>query len=486
MTATEQTETGDPLALAEWFGRSRLPIWSWIVVAWALCVFPAISLRAYHYEEGYIVAVARGVLENSDGWVPHWYGFRFVERPNLMAWIVALIGAAAGGVNQWVTRAPAVLSILAGCFLIFHMVRRYASPLAALFAALAFLISPLMLPKMIVAEPDGLVSVLLFGAFIVWWNGVEAGSIGIRRWFAIGGLLTVASFVKGPQPIAYFGLGVAAFHLLRREWASLSLLALTGAGVMLITAAWYWAIYQPGDFAVWMSHSRLTDELTVTQWVSRSAWFVFVTSLELLPALILAVPLVPGLWRPAQGATEVLVRALLLYSICCTAVLVFWPGANARYVMPALLTLAVLAGLAFDRYRGHWQVNAALCVAAALAFYQIVLCWVVMPAAPDLFNRSRRAASALSAAIAAHPATLYALDRDPYNVLAYIRAVRIVPLQNFPAVKAPAWVLPTSQSQEQSIRRVRPDLDIDVAAVVEFDPGRPVHLLYMRPKQVPR
>jgi 4-amino-4-deoxy-L-arabinose transferase-like glycosyltransferase len=97
MATIKNITAGDFVALAGWFERSHVPIWLWIVVLWALFVFPAISLRAYHYEEGYIVSVARGVIENSDGLIPHWYGYRFVERPNLMAWIVALIGMAAGG-----------------------------------------------------------------------------------------------------------------------------------------------------------------------------------------------------------------------------------------------------------------------------------------------------------------------------------------------------------------------------------------------------
>lgn len=474
----------DLLAITTRLERSRVPMWFWILVLWALFVFPAISLRAFHYEEGYVVAVARGVIENADGLVPHLYGARFVDRPNLLGWIVALIGMAAGGVNQWVARAPAVLSLLAGCLLVFHLVRRYASALAALFAGLAFLVCPMMLQKTVVAEPDVLVSVLLLVTFIVWWNGVEAGHIGIGRWLAIGALLTVAAFVKGPQPLAYFGLGAGAFHLLRGEWRRIAGLGLAGAIAALMTGLWYWSIYQPGDLDVWRDFSRLTIHQSVAQHVWASAWFTGQTLLETLPGLIVAVPLVRGLSLRAAEPIDRLALALWLYSVCCTAVLLFWPGANSRYVMPAALGIAALAGIGFDgcRHARPALLKSALGITALLALYQIVLCWVVMPGQPSLFDRPRRAASAISAVMAVRPATLYALDRDPYNTLAYLHPVRIVPLDEFGTVKAPAWFITKFDYQLQRIRQSRPDLDISAVAAVEVDAGEPMTLYYLRPK----
>jgi hypothetical protein len=41
----------DPQA-AETMGRSRLPAWGWMILIWALLIFPPITLRGLHYEEG--------------------------------------------------------------------------------------------------------------------------------------------------------------------------------------------------------------------------------------------------------------------------------------------------------------------------------------------------------------------------------------------------------------------------------------------------
>ena len=59
------------IKLADWnllgtferFERSRVPAWAWIILLWAVFVFPAISLRAFHFEEGYMIGIARSGMD---------------------------------------------------------------------------------------------------------------------------------------------------------------------------------------------------------------------------------------------------------------------------------------------------------------------------------------------------------------------------------------------------------------------------------------
>jgi 4-amino-4-deoxy-L-arabinose transferase-like glycosyltransferase len=69
--------------------RIRIPLWVWMLLVWFLLVVPAISLRSFHFEEGTVVALARGALEDGNWLIPSHYGYRFVERPALMSWLVA-------------------------------------------------------------------------------------------------------------------------------------------------------------------------------------------------------------------------------------------------------------------------------------------------------------------------------------------------------------------------------------------------------------
>lgn len=463
--------SSDLLGRFEAIERGPLPVWAWIVVVWALFVFPGIGLRSFYYEEGYIVAVARGALEDHQWVVPHLYGWRYPERPNLMALLVAGLGFLTGGINQWVARAPAVLCLLAGAFMVFHLVRRHAGALAALFGALCFLASPMMLQKAIVAEPDVLVSVILFGAFIVWWNGLEAGGIGIVRWLAIGVILAAAALVKGPQPIAYFGLGAFAYHLLRGQWLAILGLALSGIIAGLATVAWYWAVYEPGDMGLWLWHSRLGYDIPLPQRIADGALFFVTLLLEVMPALLLVAPFALVLSRPGTSRRDDLALALILYAACCTVVLLFWTWARGRYAMPAVFALAACAGLAFERLRAERRrlVNVALAIGALLATYQIVLSWLVMPAAPAAFERARTAAATISAIATAQPATVYA-EAEVFNknVLAYLHApvrARVLPFHDLARVQTPAFVFGTPDLA-QRLHESRPDLAIVVRATL--------------------
>lgn len=463
----------DVLAQFERLERSRLPLWIWIVLLWAAIVVPAIAIRGFYWEEGTVVGLARGMVEDSHWLAPHLYGMRFVERPVLMSVLVAGLGLMTGSLSEWVTRIPTVLSLLGGALLLFGFVRRYTRPLAALFAAVCFLASPIIVQKVIVAEPDIMVSDILFAAFVVWWTGHETGKLPVSRWMLIGVLLALAALVKGPQPVAYFGLGVGSFTLLRRQWQALSGLALAGGIAALVSAAWYWAIYQPADLTVWAEHARLTQKISVGAYVLNIGRNMVMLGVEMFTPLVLAIPLIVLVLRQRLTEHRDLAVALALYAVCCTLVLMVWPHSRIRYAMPAVLALAALAGLAFERFRPVQPrlTRAALLVAMGVLAYPIGMSWVAMPVRPGLFQRSRLAGRTVASTIAARPAVLYApAEYMDKNILLYVpQPVRAVPLREILAASPPAWAL-LSREQEQQLRAARPDLAIELQPVTDKGP----------------
>ena len=66
----------------------------------AAIVFPLISIRAYHYEEGLTAALARDALSGSPWYVPDLFGARWIERPVMQSWLAAAISWPFGGVSQ--------------------------------------------------------------------------------------------------------------------------------------------------------------------------------------------------------------------------------------------------------------------------------------------------------------------------------------------------------------------------------------------------
>jgi 4-amino-4-deoxy-L-arabinose transferase-like glycosyltransferase len=459
-----------------------------VLLAWFVLVFPEIGIRGFQHEEGKAVAIARAALEDGHWLAPHFYGWRMAERPWLLSWLMALLGMAFGTINHWVARAPTVISLLALALMVFSLVRPRVSRAASLVAVLCLLLSPMILQRPVMAEPDILLTALLFAAFCLWWSGQEAGSVGVLRWIVVGVTLAVAAYVKGPQPIAYFTLGVGAFLLLRGQWRDLPGFFLANAIAGAVSLAWYIAVYRPGDFHVWFSHSHITPAEDLEEAI---AWFIewvincvrnaIQIPLELLPGLLLAVPAGFAAWRSGLRRADPLPVALLLYALITTAVLVVWPTAKPRYAMPALPAIAVMAGLVYDRLRVERRLLANLTIVMAiwLAGFGLVRSWLVMPAVPDAFRRVELAGRTIATAIAMNPAPLYS-SRLTYsnNLLAYVPGrIRDVYPEVLLTAAPPFWALVPAEHEEQ-LRAALPNLKITRFAIIRDD--RIYHLLEFR------
>ena len=470
------------LALFLKFEKSRIPGWVWVVLLWALLVFPAIALRAAHYEEGTVIALARGAVEDGHWLTPYHYGFRFIERPVLLSWIIAALSMISGEVTLWTVRIPHILFLLGGGLLIWRLVRSLASEAAALFAALCFFGSPMIIQKVFTAEPDVMVSVLLFAAFFIWWGGVAIDRTSVWRWIAVGLVLGLAGLTKGPQPLGYFTLGIGAFLVIERRWRDLPGFVLAHLVALVMTLSWYVAVMQPGDLQQWITHSRLNSNFLSGAWFARQWQFVSSCVVEFLPGLLLLVVGWAGLWRVRGERRHQLAFAAMLYAVICTAVLLVWPGSAAsRYAMPAAPALATLAGILFD----EWKVQKPRLIATALtigilvAAYGVILGWVAMPLFPDLFQKSRIAAQPILPVRAAAKGPLYVVHETlNNNLLVYVPSlIRDIPQDDLAKLTAPSLAILTP-SEVEKLKAARPDLEVTLRAILHED--KISHLIEIR------
>ena len=440
-----------------WCSRSPLPPLAWVFLLWFVLVVPAIGIRGVHYEEGTTVGLARGAFEDGHWLTPFLYGVRFPERPVLVSWFLGAVGATVGCLPLWLARLPMVLALLAGALLVHGLVRQHASVRAALFASVCFLVSPVMLQKTVTAEVDGVVSVLLFVAFVVWWAGHARGGSTVGRWLAIAAILSVASLVKGPQPLGYFFTGVGAYLILQRRWRELVALVLVGVVAGAVVAAWYWTVYRPGDLTLWRMHSRIRAPQSVGGYVGGALHFTAQVVVEWLPGILLAAPLAVGLVRQRRTRNRNLALALCLYGGVCTAILVFWPDSHSRYAMPAVLAVAAAAGLAFDESPGS-LVDLAQAGATCLITYAVVVNWLILPLRPTIGQQKHRYAEYIALTIAQRPGSLYvtseALDRQ---VLVYLTMP--VHRASFDTIRQlpPPFFAVLSPEQEELLRTSRGD-----------------------------
>lgn len=444
-----------------WFSQSRIPPILWIVLLWFLLVVPAISIRGAHFEEGTTIGLARGAFEDGHWLTPFRYGVRFVERPVLISWLLAVVGTVTGSLPLWMARLPTVLAFLAGAGLVYWLVRQYASIRAAMFGAICFLISPMMLQKTVTVEVDGVVSVLLFAGFVTWWIGHSRGSPTAARWLVLTIVLSTATLVKGPQPLGYFFIGIGSYLILKRRWLELIALALSGVLCGSVAWGWYWAVYQPGDLAVWFAHSRLNASKSVGSYFAGAGNFVVQLLFELLPGVLLAAPLAIDLARRRFTGNRDLVLSLFLYGGVCSVILVFWPSARTRYAMPSVLAFAAVAGLAFDYLLVQQRkiIEVAQAVAACLFTYALVVSWLIMPFVSSIYNpETRRHGDDMALTIAQRPGMLYvtpeALDN---NLLVYIRTpVHTASFDTIQRIEPPFFALVTPV-QEQLLRTSKGD-----------------------------
>jgi 4-amino-4-deoxy-L-arabinose transferase-like glycosyltransferase len=449
-----------------------------IILIWACSVVPNLAVRSFIWEEGTYAGIAKDILTGGDLFQRFIYATRWVETPSLLPWLIAGVAAVTGEVNEWSARLPAMISVLLTALLVARITRRYASANASLVAALSFLFSPLLLQKLTIAEPDTVVTLLSFGTFVLWWNGEAAGRATTVRWIACGCLLAALTMAKGPQPAGYFVLGVGAYLVVRRKWSDLpGFLICVGLPAVAIIA-WGIIVHRPGDEAVWLRYARLSaGPPAFSDYLAGVARVLGMTFVELVPAILL-VPFAPHPWGARRATSDVppdvpaVAAPLWLYSTACTAALIVWPGAAARYAMPIAPAVCVLAGLAWDALetsRYSWLRRLTGTLLCVLVVYQLVLALVVMPLYAKAFGGSRLAGEQITRAIDSAPAPAFCTGL-PTNQLFYVRApLRCISETELASIPPPAWLI-VPRSSVPAVEQLRPDLDARIAVETESGP----------------
>jgi len=461
-----------------WLTRSRLSPYAWIVIFWAVLTLPAIFLSGAHSDEGTTLGLARGAFEGGHWLAPDLYGYRIVDRPALVSWLLGAVGLVTGEFGLWVGRLPAVLALLAAAMLVYWFTRRVVGGLGAAFAVGCFLLAPMVIQKLVTAENDGVVSFLLFAAFVLWWLGSARGGPSFVRWLAIGLVLAVAGLVKGPQPLGFFFIGVGLYLAVRGKWREFAAMAVTGLMPAAVVGAWYWLVHEPGDLAAWEGQLH-PETLGLGRYFLNLLRLAGHLVIELLPGLILAVPLVVDLWRRRIEANRELVLALVSYAGSCAAIFFFWPGVSTPYAMPAVPAVAVLAGIAYHHFLARLPrlVLVAQMAAGGVLLYMLVLNWLVMPLFPGAFAFAAGEAAPITEAILERPAPVYvvpfAVSRD---ILYYLPDPHLASVAELARTKPPFWAILTLAEEEQ-LKAARPDLALNLRLQVAKTPARLVDVV---------
>jgi 4-amino-4-deoxy-L-arabinose transferase-like glycosyltransferase len=435
-----------------------------IAVVCALLAGPLIFFRGYNSDEGLAVTIARTAIEDGEWLVPHVFNMRWIERPTLLSWIIAAVSEPFGGVSQITARLPIALFLLFGCVLVYRLLRKVAAGVpAALFGVALFLACPLVIRSYVMITADLPLAVLLFLAFYLWWSANQDGSIGLGiglgRWVAIGVVLALAGLFKGPQPIAYFALGVGLYVLGSRAWRQIPGLVLAGIICVLPLAAWYAAIYAPGDAQTWGTFMRVHPALIFSDPVVA---FLRLFA-DTLPAALAAAAF---LMARGFGADKVpgpaveragFVAALACYAFTAAVLILFWPGGSTpRYYFPMVPALCVFGGLGYDLLSKQRPriIAPLLLLTAGLLAYALIYA-AASPFLPMRYAQARLDADRVIALVRTAPATIYRTGDTALNVLPYVPGrILIATPEELAVLPGPAWLaLPTEEADALVAKR---------------------------------
>lgn len=423
-----------------------------IVGIWFVVAVPPALFRGYHYVEGLTVTIAQSALQEGYWLTPHLHNLRWIERPTLLSWVIATISFPLGHIDPFVARLPTILSLLVGCLLIWRTLRPVASAGAALIGAAAFLASPIVMRYYWTSAADVPLAVLLFGAFLVWWHSFHAGRITVGRWICIGCILAIAGLLKGPQPVAYFFLGLGAFTLLTSAWWQIPGLVLSGLIAVAPVALWYAHVFLPGDAHQMLTYARLSSGgVQLPHPLGNAIRFFF----EAFPAAFLASIL---LMVPKTFVKETVPRnftlALSCYAFTCTVALLFWPaGVNPRYILPMVLPLCVLGGLGYDALVRRSTTIAAIsiCIMVGLLGYSAVHSTVAQLIWSGTYLEAESAGKKITELVRRSPAPIYrTVWNAGLNELPYVPyETTTIDAAAISSIAKPAWiVLSTSDAEE--------------------------------------
>lgn len=331
---------------------------------------------------------------------------------------------------------------MTGCLLIYTLLRRVSASIpAALLGVALFLACPIVIRAYVMTTADMPLAVLLFVAFVVWWNGYSGGRISLARWAAIGGVLALAGLMKGPQPVSYFALGIGLFILITRAWNQIPGLVLAGIVCVVPVAAWYGYVYAPGDEARWAGFMRLAPSTPLDNPLVAILKLVS----EPLPAALFAIAFFVA-W--GFGVRDRLpagfLKALACYASAAAIVILFWPnGSAARYFFPSISPMCVFGALGYDALAKRWPLAVApgLLVTLGLLGYAFVYSDVAAPLMPKQFRSAKIDAARITAQVAAGPAPVIRTNEVGLNELVLVPGPAVTKdMAALKTIEGPAWI----------------------------------------------
>ncbi len=364
------------------------------------------------------------MLQSGNWIVPYFNGEPDLRKPPLVNWAIALSIKTFGVRNEWTTRLPSVISILAMALVMLAVCGQWLGTNAALAAVLIVLTSAGIVDKGRLAEIEAIYIALFGMAFTCWLAWTATGRSPWLVWPVTGLLLGLGLLAKGPPHLGFFYAiaGWIALWSWRRKTLDTHLASwahLTGIAIMLAVFALWCVPYMRqaatlGAGGVWarQMEQRLGEGNSGTIFVNLRNSLV-----NFLP-WSLALPL---LWRRAtldrlHPGERLLVEAARWPIVICAFALMLIPGMLPRYTLPLIIPYALLLALLLkaemENASARWPLAAGCLAGAGMFAYGLLI-------APRITAHAREFAAQVNAAMPAG-STIYIFDPSVQPEIFYI------------------------------------------------------------------
>jgi len=343
--------------------------------------------------DSFYAEVAREMNLRHDWITPYANAIRYLEKPPLFFWLIALSYKALGAANAFTARLPTALAVVALVYVTSRIGRLLFGIRAGLFAGLALATSIGMFLFTRIILPDALFTLVL--ALLVYsflrWERDQRSSWPLLMIYLFGGLAVMA---KGLIGIVFpAGIVLGTLLLTGRLKEAVRLLSVKGILLFLVIAVpWHLAVgsRNPGFYWFYFINEHLLRFLGKRYPKDYGTvpllWFWLLHSVWLFPwSFYLMTMLRPATFKQALVEHG---RNLILPIVWALTVLLFFSFSSRLeyYTVPAFPALALLAGAqcaAFWEDDRRWP-GAALAAAGALIGIALIgIAATITAGAPD-------------------------------------------------------------------------------------------------------
>ncbi|HKW88739.1 MAG TPA: glycosyltransferase family 39 protein [Candidatus Acidoferrales bacterium] len=370
---------------------------------------------------------AREMLVNHHWIILHIDGIRYLEKPPLHYWLVAM-SYAVFGVGTFATRFPLALAVAGLVMMVYIFARRWFGDRAGFYAGLVMCTSPGVFLFTRIMIPEAILGLELTAAFYLFLRAWQ-GSLSLRKgnW---GAAVMIALAVLTRSLIGIvFPVGIIFFFLWAtgnlRKWRKLPLIS--SAIVFLIVAApwhiaagfsgkgflggflWFYFINEQVFRALGWRYPQDFEAVPLWLWLAEHiVWFF--PWIAFLPSTIHEIPN----WRRWRAGLDERGQALALLTVWTLFILLFFSWTKSRleyYSFGAWPAIAILLGLGLTRAEekmARWlpKVQGALAIGgAAIAAILGTMLWI---------SRGIHSTGDISALMQIHPNAFYRLAMSDF------------------------------------------------------------------------